>query len=207
MDLNVLFFCGCEFMRSIRSGLFFRFLGFANLISNRIFFLKFSIEPESCCRLLFLTYCYKYAANPGFRALFSGTPSSVASRLLLVKCSTNGGFALETAFFGDISGTVLSEAFFYIIAPFYGDPPRKPGFSGFCWLPVFWATDYFSARWSAQVASWGLFWCVCRRLGTHTTCRLGFHTILKIDKIFCFFDFFLGFRAGPSDPPGFANAV
>ena len=95
------------------------------------FFSNLASEPESCCRLLFLTYCYKYAANPGFCALFYGTPSSAASRQLLVKCSTNAGFALETAFFSDISGTVLSEAFFYIIATPYGDPPRKPGFSRF----------------------------------------------------------------------------
>ena len=133
MDLNVLFFYGCDFMRSIRNRLFFSRSGISEpWISSRLFFLKFSIEPESCCRLLFLTYCYKYAANPGFCALFSGTPSSAASRQLLVKCSTNAGFALETAFFSDISGTVLSEAFFYIIAPPYGDPPRKHGFSGFC---------------------------------------------------------------------------
>ena len=57
MDLNVLFFYGCDFMRSIRNRLFFSRSGISEpWISSRLFFLTFGIRAGILCRLFFLTY-------------------------------------------------------------------------------------------------------------------------------------------------------
>ena len=132
MDLNVLFFCGCDFMRSIRSGLFFRFLGFATLFRTGYFFSNLASSRNLAAGYFFSRIVTNMQRTRVFVRFSTGHRLQPPRASYLLNALQMPASHSKRRFFSDISGTVLSEAFFYIIAPPYGDPPHKPGFCGFC---------------------------------------------------------------------------